>query len=72
MSGYSSFIKRSHPTVSSEVTQETGFRLLKGQWREMGFWPKQSLLVWTESIWKFLEFGSLLTKIRHNLAQLAL
>jgi hypothetical protein len=40
----------------------------------MAFWPKpkQSLLVWIESIYKFLEFGPLLTKVRHNLAHLEL
>ncbi len=38
----------------------------------MAFWPKQSLLVWIESIYKILEFGPLLTKVRHNLAHLEL
>ncbi len=37
----------------------------------MVFWPKQSLLVWIESIQKFFEFGPLITKVKHNLAHQA-
>jgi hypothetical protein len=29
----------------------------------MVFWPNHSLLVWIERIWKFFEFGLLLTKV---------
>ncbi len=38
----------------------------------MVFNPDQSLLVWIESIQKFFEFGPLITKVRHNLAHMAL
>jgi len=38
----------------------------------MVFRPEQFLLVWIESIYNFFEFGPLITKVRHNLAHLAL
>ncbi len=38
----------------------------------MVFWPIQSLLVWIEHIWKFFEFGLLLTKVGRDFAHLAL
>jgi hypothetical protein len=45
---------------------------LKGQQREMVFWPIPSLFVWIEHIKKFFEFGPVLAKVRHDLAPLAL
>ncbi len=45
---------------------------LKGQQREMVFWPNHSLLVWIERIWKFFEFGLLLTKVGRDFSHLAL
>ncbi len=47
-------------------------KFLKGQYREMVFWPNHSLFVWIERIWKFFELGPLITKIKHNLAHLVL
>jgi hypothetical protein len=38
----------------------------------MVFWPIHSLLVWIERIWKFFEFGLLLTKEGEDFAHLAL
>jgi hypothetical protein len=45
MSGYSFFIKRSHPAGSSDAKARDSSTPFKGQWSEMGFWLKQSLLV---------------------------
>jgi hypothetical protein len=38
----------------------------------MIFWSNHSLLVWTERIWKFFEFGLLLAKVGQEFAHLAL
>jgi hypothetical protein len=46
--------------------------LSKGQWPDMFFWPIHFLLVWTESIWKFFEFGLLLTEVGREFAHLTL
>jgi hypothetical protein len=40
---------------------------LKGQYSKMVFF-----IVWIKGIGKFFEFGPLITKVRHNLAHLAL
>jgi hypothetical protein len=39
---------------------------------EMVFKLIQSFFVWTEVIWKFIEFVLLLTMVRHGLAHLGL
>ncbi len=47
---------------TQSIRNTRGFQ--KRQQRELIFWPSQSLLEWTESIYKFFEFGPLLTEVR--------
>ncbi len=53
-------------TRKLQYQEKKSCQSLKGQQRDMVFQPFHSLLVWIERIWKFFEFGLLLTKLgRH-------